>query len=64
MDELYSEIIYKTLNFRGCNAAFDRLALLEYLQKVFEVDDTTHSHLLAIAKARKVRRIYTYFWYS
>jgi hypothetical protein len=28
------------------------------------VDDTTHSHLLAIAKARKVRRIYTYFWYS
>jgi hypothetical protein len=58
MDELYGEIIYKTLHFRGCNTALDRLALLEYLQKVFEVDDTTHSHLVAVAKARKVRRLY------
>jgi hypothetical protein len=57
MDELYGEIIHKTLHFRGCNATLDRLALLEYLQKVFEVDDTTHSHQLAVAKAKKV-------WYA
>jgi hypothetical protein len=58
MDELYGEIIYKTLHFRGSNAELDCLALLEYLQKVFELDDTTHSHLLAAAKAREVRRLY------
>jgi hypothetical protein len=59
MDELYSEIIHKTLHFRGCNAELDRLALLEYLQRVSELDDTTHSHILAVAKERKVRTFYT-----
>jgi hypothetical protein len=58
MDELYSEIVYKTLHFKGCVEP-DRLALLEYLQKVFELDNTAHSHILAGAKARKVRRLHT-----
>jgi hypothetical protein len=59
MDEQYSEIIYKTLHFIGCNAELDRLALLEYLQKVFEVNDTAHGRILATAKRRKVSKLYT-----
>jgi hypothetical protein len=57
MDELYSEILYETLHFRGCDADLNRLALLEYLQKAFEVDDVTHSHLLEVAKLRKVNAL-------
>jgi hypothetical protein len=60
MDEqLYSEILYKTLHFRGCDADLDRFAILEYLQKAFEVDDTKHSHLLEVEKVRKVNVVYT-----
>jgi hypothetical protein len=57
-EQLYSEILYKTLNFRGCDAEIARLAILEYLQKVSEVEDTRHSHLLEAAKMRKVNAIY------
>jgi hypothetical protein len=59
MDEMHSEIIYKTLHFKGCNVKLDRLALLEYLKKVFVLDNTAYSHILAAAEARKVRRFYT-----
>jgi hypothetical protein len=60
MDEqLYSEILYKTLHFRGCDADLDRHAILEYLQKVYEVDDTRHNHLLEAAKVRKVNAVCT-----
>jgi hypothetical protein len=54
MDDLYTGILYKTLHFKGHDADVDRLDLLEFLQKAFERDDTTHNHLLEVAKARKV----------
>jgi len=54
MDDLYTEILYKTLYFRGHDADVDRSVLLEFLQKAFEQDDNRHNHLLEVAKARKV----------
>jgi hypothetical protein len=56
MDDLYSEILYKTLHFRGRDADVDRSVLLEFLKKAFECDDTRHSYLLEEAKVRKVGR--------
>lgn len=56
MDDLYSEILYKTLHFRGHDADMDRSALLKFLQEAFERDDITHSHLLEVAKAKEVSK--------
>lgn len=61
MDDLYTEILYKTLHFRGHDADVDRLVLLEFLQKAFEQNDTTHNHLLEEAKARKVSKEHHYY---
>jgi hypothetical protein len=58
MDDLYTEIIYKTLHLKGHDADVDCLDLLEFLQKAFEQDDTTHNHLLEVAKVRKVSTEY------
>jgi hypothetical protein len=54
MDDLYTEILYKTLHFRGHDADVDRSVLLEFLQKAFEQDENRHNNLLEVAKARKV----------
>jgi hypothetical protein len=62
MDDLYTEILYKTLHFRGHDADVDCLVLLEFLQKAFEQDDTTHNHLLEVAKARKVSKEHHCYW--
>lgn len=59
MDEqLYSEILYKILHFKGCDADLERSAILEYFQKASEVDEKMHSHLLEVTKLRKVNAIY------
>ena len=64
MDDLYTEIFYKTLHFRGYDADVDRLVLLEFLQKAFERDDTTHNQLLEVVKARKVSIEHHWYWIS
>jgi len=58
MDDLYTEILYKTLHFRGHDTDVDRSVLLEFLQKAFEQNDNRHNHLLEVAKARKVSTEY------